>query len=407
MDGYLMEFGGAILRWLHVITAIAWIGSSFFFMHLDASIRKSPDIPASEGGEAWQVHGGGFYQMRKFYVAPSFLPEELTWHKWQSYWTWISGFFLLVWIYYAQASLYLIDPAIMALTPVQASLIGIASLGLGWIVYDLLCKSRIGQNENLLALVGFGFVIAMSYFFTLVFSGRGAMVHVGALMATIMTANVFLIIMPNTRKTVASLKAGEKPEARFAFEAKQRSSHNNYITLPVLFMMLSNHYPVFWSNSAVIPLIVFFVIIAGAFVRHFYNVRHSDHAKSPWWAWGVSAAAMLAAFLIAMASSPGGRERFGLAAYDVPDPVIVASALPPAHVVDIVIGRCSMCHAPQPVWDGIASAPKGVMLDSPARIAAHAEAIRMQSILTHAMPPNNITELAPDERRQLAEWLKK
>ncbi len=405
MDAFLLEFGGAILRWLHVITAIAWIGASFFFMHLDASIRQSPDIPAGEGGEAWQVHGGGFYQMRKFYVAPSFLPEQLTWHKWQAYWTWISGFFLLVWIYYAQASLYLINPTVLDLSPVQASAIGIVALVLGWVVYDQLCRSRIGKNEKLLALVGFGYVVVMSYLFTRVFSGRGAMVHTGALMATIMAANVALVIMPNTRKSVASLKANEKPDPRYAYEAKQRSSHNNYITLPVLFLMLSNHYPVFWANAAVIPAVVALVILAGALIRHFYNVRHADHAKSPWWAWGVSGAALAAAFAIAMIASPGGRERFGLAS--LPEPVAMASSLPPDHVVEIIASRCSMCHMSAPVWDGLSSPPKGVMLDTPSRMAAQAEAIRMQAVLTHAMPPNNITELPPQERRQLAEWLNK
>lgn len=405
LDAFLLEFGGAILRWLHVITAIAWIGASFFFMHLDATIRQAKDIPAGEGGEAWQVHGGGFYQMRKFYVAPAFLPEELTWHKWQAYWTWISGFLLLVWVYYAQASLYLISPDVLDLSPLHASIIGIVALAFGWVVYDQLCRSVIGKNEKLLAIVGFGFVVAMSYVFTLVFSARGAMVHTGALMATIMAANVAMVIMPNTRKSVASLKAKEKPDPRYAYEAKQRSSHNNYITLPVLFLMLSNHYPVFWSNSAVLPVVVALVIVAGAMIRHFYNVRHTDHKKSPWWAWGVSGAALAAAFVIAMIASPGGRDRFGLAA--LPQPVEVAYTRPPDHVVEIVTSRCSMCHMPAPVWEGLSSPPKGVMLDTPLRIAAQANAIRMQAVLTHAMPPNNVTELPLDERRQIADWLNK
>ena len=407
MEPYLMEFGGMLLRWLHVVTAIAWIGSSFFFMHLDASLRRAPDIAAGQGGEAWQVHGGGFYQMRKYFVAPSHLPEEITWHKWQSYWTWISGFFLLVWVYYAQASLYLIDPAVMALQPWQASAIGVAALALGWVVYDLLCKSPLGKNDNYLALAGFGYVVLMAWLFTRVFSGRGAMIHTGALMATMMTANVFMIIMPNQRRTIAALEKGEAPNPAYAKQAKQRSAHNNYITLPVLFLMLSNHYPMFWANAAVIPLIVCLVIVAGAIIRHFYNVRHADHSKSPWWAWGVAAAAMIAVFFVAMTSSPGGRARLGLAAREAPNAIVQASALPPPHVVDIVSSRCAMCHAPEPVWDGIQIAPKGVMLDTPERVAARAGEIRMQAVLTHAMPPNNITEISPDERRQLAAWLDK
>ena len=406
MEAYLIEFGSMLLRWLHVITAIAWIGSSFFFMHLDASIRHVADIPRGQGGEAWQVHGGGFYQMRKFFVAPASLPEEITWHKWQSYWTWISGFFLLCWVYYAQASLYLIDPAVMPLKPWQASLIGVSALAIGWLVYDQLCKSPIGRNDNLLALIGFGYVILMSYLFTQVFSGRGAMIHTGALMATMMTANVFLVIMPNQRRTIAALEKGETPDPKGPKQAKQRSSHNNYITLPVLFLMLSNHYPIFWSNASVIPVIVCLVIIAGAVIRHFYNVRHADHSKSPWWAWAVAAIALWTIFWIAMASSPGGRARLGMPALLIPNAVAATDKLPPPSVVDIVTGRCAMCHAAEPVWEGIQIAPKGVMLDTPERIATLADEIRMQSVLTHAMPPNNVTEISIDERQQLGRWIK-
>ena len=406
MDAYLMEWGSMLLRWLHVITSIAWIGSSFFFMHLDASLRADADIPAGKGGSAWQVHGGGFYQMKKYFVAPETLPKEITWHKWQSYWTWISGFFLLVWVYYAQAQLYLIDPAVMVLTTFQASLIGIAALGLGWVVYDLLCKSALGKNDTLLALVGFGYVVATSYVFTLVFSGRGAMVHTGALMATMMTANVAMIIMPNQRKVIAALERGETPDPKYGKQAKQRSAHNNYITLPVLFLMLSNHYPMFWANAAVIPAIVFLVIVAGALIRHFYNMRHANHDNSPWWTWAVAGAAMFIAFYVAMSASPGGRERLGMVPRNVPGVAFAGMARPPAHVVDIVTSRCSMCHSPEPVWEGIHIAPKGVMLDTPDRIALQAEAIRMHSVLTHAMPPNNLTEMKPEERRRIAEWLK-
>ena len=405
MDAYLMEWGSLLLRWLHAITGIAWIGSSFFFMHLDASLRHDPDIPEGKGGAAWQVHGGGFYQMKKYFVAPAMMPEEITWHKWQSYWTWLSGFFLLGWVYYAQAPLYLIDPAVMALTTWQASLIGIASLALGWVVYDMLCKSPLGRNDTLLAVVGFGFVVAMSWFFTQVFSGRGALIHTGALMATMMTANVAMIIMPNQRKVIAALERGEVPDAKYGKQAKQRSAHNNYITLPVLFMMLSNHYPMTYANPAVIPVLTALVIVAGAIIRHFYNIRHGDHARSPWWAWAVAAAAMAAAFVLTLSATPGGREKLGLAPREVPNIAVAGLAAPPTHVVDIVVSRCSMCHAPEPVWEGIGIAPKGVMLDTPERIARQREAIRVQSVLTHAMPPNNLTDMPMDERRQLAAWI--
>ncbi|MGO4674224.1 urate hydroxylase PuuD [Bosea sp. 2YAB26] len=406
LDAYLLEWGGMLLRWLHVITAIAWIGASFFFIHLDASLRPEADIPAGEGGRAWQVHGGGFYEMRKYLVAPPRMPEELTWHKWQSYWTWISGFFLLVWVYYAQSELYLIDPAVMALSPFAAGAFGIAALALGWLFYDWLCKSPLGKNEVVLGLLGFGYVIAASYAFSQVFSGRGALIHTGALMATIMTANVFFIIMPNQRKVIAALTAGAKPDPRLGKQAKQRSTHNNYITLPVLFLMLSNHYPVTYANSAIIPALVALIIIAGALIRHFYNVRHADHAKSPWWTWAVALVALWLAFWLAMASSPGGRERLGLKAIEPARPALLAGMnLPPAEVANIVTGRCAMCHAPEPSWPGIQIAPKGIWLHEPERIAVQARAIRTQAVMTHAMPPNNLTGMTDAERRTLGAWL--
>ncbi|MEW6644863.1 MAG: urate hydroxylase PuuD [Pseudomonadota bacterium] len=407
MIPYILEWGSLLLRWLHVIAAMAWIGSSFFFMHLDASLRAAADIPAGKGGVGWQVHGGGFYEMRKYLVAPDFMPEELTWHKWQAYTTWISGFFLLVWIYYAQSSLYLVNPDVMPLTGLQASAVGIGALAGGWVIYDQLCKSPLGKNETLLGLIGLAVIVAASYGFTLVFSGRGTLIHVGALMATWMAGNVFMIIIPNQRKVVASLMAGEAPDPALGKQAKQRSTHNNYLTLPAVLLMLSNHYPVLYANPAVIPPIVFLITISGALIRHFYNVRHSDHAKSPWWVWATVAVALWFTFWIAMASSPTGRAQLGIA--EAPAAVSTATAQsqqqPPAKVVEIVTSRCAMCHAAEPVWDGIQIAPKAVLLDTPAHIARQADAIKLQAVVSRAMPPNNITEMTADERLALADWL--
>src|SRR5271165_4002202 len=281
LETYAWEWGSALIRWLHVTAAIAWIGGSFFFMHLDASLRKRAGDDPALAGVSWQVHGGGFYQMSKYLLAPASLPEELIWHKWQSYWTWMSGFALLCWVYYGQSTLFLIDPAVMPLEPWQAALIGIAALALGWIVYDLLCRSPLGNNEPLLALVGFGYVVAMSWVFTQFFSGRGAVIHTGALMATMMTGNVFFVIMPNQRKSVAALLAGKTPDPKWGKTSKTRSTHNNYITLPVLFLMLSNHYPMTFANPKVIPAIVTCIIVAGALIRYFYNAWHADHARAP------------------------------------------------------------------------------------------------------------------------------
>ena len=258
----------------------------------------------------------------------------------------------------------------------------------------------------LLGVVGFSYVILASWGFAQVFSGRGAMIHTGALMATIMTANVFFVIMPNTRKVVAALKAGEVPDPALGKAAKQRSAHNNYITLPVIFMMITNHYPVTFANSAVIPLEVALVIVAGALIRHFYNVRHADHARSPWWAVAVSMVAIWTALWVAMSASPGAREKLGLAPLEDRGTVALAGLkAPPEDVVNIVAGRCSMCHGPEPSWEGIEVPPKHVMLDTPERIARHAAEIRVQAVMSHAMPPNNVSGITPEERHRLAQWL--
>ena len=311
-----MEWGSILLRWLHVTAAIAWIGASFFFMHLDASLRKENKMNPGVYGVSWQVHGGGFYEMSKYTLAPPNLPDHLIWHKWQAYWTWISGFSLLCWVYYGQSTFFLIDPAVLPLAPWQAA----ASASSRWRSAGsstiCICKSPLARNDTLLALVGFGYVVLTSWVFTLLFSGRGALIHTGALMATMMTANVFFVIMPNQRKQVAALIAGKTPDPKWGNESKQRSTHNNYITLPVLFMMLSNHYPVTYANASVIPALVTCVIIAGALVRYFYNMFHDERIAPPWWAWFAAAAAMWAAFWIATAASPGMRPALGLAELD-------------------------------------------------------------------------------------------
>jgi uncharacterized membrane protein len=403
MDAILYEWGSLLLRWLHMITGICWIGSSFYFMHIDASLKASPDIPQGKGGETWEVHGGGFYQVRKWLVAPEKLPPELIWHKWESYTTWISGFFLLVWIYYFSADLYLIDPAVRQISPLVAALLGIGSLVLGWVVYDQLCKSPLAKNEVALAAVGFAFLILLAWVFQQVFSGRGALIHIGALMATIMSGNVAMNIIPNQKKVVADLLAGRTPNPDYGKQAKTRSSHNNYMTLPVLFLMISGHYPLTYSTPY-IWVIVGLVLVAGGVVRHFYNERHAGRGD-PWWTWGLAAACVGAAVLVSMLGSPAGRGKLGLAAER---PVKIASeARVPKEVDEIILSRCSMCHAREPVWAGIGMPPKGVRLETADQIVRAAHEIRVQSVMTHAMPPNNITQMTIDERRTLAAWLAK
>jgi len=397
IDPQISEWISQILRWTHVITAIAWIGSSFYFIHLDLSLKRREGLAAGVGGEAWQVHGGGFYNMRKYLVAPPELPKELTWFKWESYATWISGFFLIVWIYYLQADLYTIDPAVRGLANWQAALIGIGGLAISWVVYDRLCKSPLGRNDVALFAVLFVYILAAAWAFTQLFSGRAAFLHTGAMIATWMTASVAMVIIPNQRRAVNELLAGREPDPALGKQAKQRSLHNNYLTLPVIFLMLANHYPLSWQSRYSVA-IVGLVLVAGAVIRHFFNSRHADKG-TPWWTWGVAAACMALAAYLSVIGKPGETAVPAAAAAVTPTPAFENAVL-------AIQSRCSMCHMNEPAWAGIAAPPKGVRLDTPEEIARHAEAIRVQSVMTHAMPPNNITEMTLEERRAVADWLR-
>jgi uncharacterized membrane protein len=391
----LWVWGEAFLRWLHVIAGIAWIGSSFYFIHLDYSLKKREGLPPEAYGEAWQVHGGGFYNMVKYLVAPARLPTELTWFKWEAYATWISGFALLVAVYYAQASLYLIDPAVLDVSPATGIVLSVAGLVSGWVVYDALCRSPLGRGEAVLAGSGFVLLIALAWLSTRLFSARGAFMQMGALIGTIMAANVLMVIIPGQRKVVADLIGGRAPDPIHGQRGKQRSTHNNYLTLPVVFIMLSGHYPLAYATRW--SWVIFaLLLVMGGVIRHFFNLRHQDK-PSPWWTWGVAVVCGLAIVWLST-FGPGTT---------APARKRAEAAQPPTfqQVEDIVISRCSMCHAADPVWLGITRPPHGLMLDTPARIKAHARAIAVTAAWSSAMPPSNITGMTPEERQIVAVWM--
>lgn len=395
----LHDWAALAIRWVHVVTAIAWIGSSFYFIALDLGLQKAPGLPDKAHGEEWQVHGGGFYHITKYLVAPERLPEHLTWFKWESYSTWLSGVAMLMVLYWAQSELYLIDPAKLALAPWGAMLISALSLGVGWVIYDRLCKSRLGENPTTLMLLLFVLLVAMAWGYDQVFTGRAALLHLGAFTATIMTANVAMIIIPNQRIVVADLKAGRTPDPRYGKIAKLRSTHNNYLTLPVVFLMLSNHYPLVFA-SRWNWLIAALVFLMGVTIRHFFNTMHA-RKPAPWWTW----AATVALFLAAAWLSAQGTQR--LEDEDAALTTAEARLVGDAHfdqVRDIVLGRCSMCHAAEPGWQGIATAPKRVVLETDAQIARHAREIFLQAGLTEAMPPANVSFIEPQERALLRAW---
>ncbi|MEZ5812749.1 MAG: urate hydroxylase PuuD [Rhizobiaceae bacterium] len=387
------------VRWVHVITGIAWIGSSFYFIALDLGLRKRPDLPPGAGGEEWQVHGGGFYHIQKYLVAPAQMPEHLTWFKWESYATWLSGFAMLCVLYYASADLYLVDRDVLDISGNSAILISLASIGVGWVIYDLLCKSPVGKHTTGLMVLLYIVLVAMAWGYTQVFTGRAAFLHLGAFTATIMSANVFFIIIPNQKKVVASLMAGETPDPKLGAQAKQRSLHNNYLTLPVLFLMLSNHYPLAFATEFN-WLIASLVFLMGVTIRHYFNTIHA-RAGNPTWTW--LATAVIFIVIVWLSTVPkaltGGEEKEVSA---VDQRFVAAASF--AQVRDTVLGRCSMCHATEPVWEGIYHAPKGVKLETDAEIAARAREIYLQAGRSHAMPPGNITAITPEERRQIASW---
>jgi uncharacterized membrane protein len=391
LDPILTDWAGMIIRWLHVVAGIAWIGSSFYFIHLDLSLKPHDELPAGVQGDAWQVHGGGFYHMVKYLVAPARMPDELTWFKWEAYTTWLSGFALLVLVYYLDADLFLIDRSLLDLSPAGAVALSFCSLAAAYLAYEAMCRSPLGQYEVALALVGYVFLVALTAAFTHIFAGRGAFVQIGALIGTIMVANVFVVVIPNQKKSVAALLTGQAPDPKWNKAGKQRSVHNNYLTLPVVFLMLSNHYPLIFATRYS-WLIVAIILALGPLIRHFYNSRHAG-LGNPWWTWIVAAAGML---LIAWLSTAGPRQALTRDA---------ASRIDVAAAEEIVTSRCSMCHGPEPVWSGIVAAPGGVLLDTPEHIRQHARLIDLYAVRSNAMPPGNLTEMTLEERKTLAAWL--
>jgi uncharacterized membrane protein len=387
----LTEWLSLIFRWLHVVAAIAWIGSSFYFIALDLSLKSDASLPDGVQGEAWQVHGGGFYRIVKYLVAPAQLPDELTWFKWEAYTTWLSGFALMVVVYYLDAELFLVDKSVLDLTAVQAGLFSFASLVLAWLLYEGACRSGLARHELPFACGGYVFLVALTYAFTHVLSGRGAFNQIAAIIGTIMVANVFLTIIPNQKKIVAALLAGQSPDPKLGKAGKERSVHNNYLTLPVVVLMISNHYPLLFAtrfNWAIVAII----LALGPVIRHFFNEGHAGR-KSPWWVWGVAAAGMIA---IGLLSAAGPRDA-------------KASALPAAPtfaaVEEIVMTRCSMCHAAEPVWEGITTAPKGILLDTTEHIHRNLRLAARNAGWASAMPPGNVTEMTGEERAVIAAYM--
>ncbi|WP_204113923.1 urate hydroxylase PuuD [Shimia biformata] len=398
----MWDWVGFAVRWLHVITAMAWIGASFYFIALDLMLKPAAHLPKGAYGEEWEVHGGGFYHTVKYLVAPSEMPEHLTWHKWQSYTTWLSGAALLMIVYWVGGELYLIDQNKAELALWQGILISAASLTIGWLVYDALCKSPLGEHPTVLMLLLFVLLVAMGWGYNQIFTGRAMMLHLGAFTATIMTANVFFIIMPNQRIVVKDLKEGRTPDPKYGKIAKLRSTHNNYLTLPVVFLMLSNHYPLAFATEYN-WLIAALVFLMGVTIRHFFNSMHAGRGMH-WWTWAVTAILFICIMWLSTASLEQSDYDTEEARAFTPAEAVYAEAAGFDEVSDIILGRCSMCHAREPGYDGIHRAPKNLLLETPTEIAAAARDIYLQAGRSEAMPPANVSWMEPEERAAIVRW---
>jgi uncharacterized membrane protein len=383
------DWPNLLLRWGHMIAGIAWIGTSFYFVALDFSLKQRQGLPPGVSGEAWEVHGGGFYNVQKYLTAPAKLPEDLIWFKWEAYLTWVTGFLLLIVQYYLNAATFLIDQSVMPLVPWQAIAISVASLIVGWLVYDLLCRSPLGARAGFIACLVLALILIAAYGFTQVFSGRGALIHVGAFIGTIMAANVFMVIIPNQRKIADALMRGVTPDPRLGVIGKQRSLHNTYLTLPVLLMMISNHYPMITDHPHAWAL-AGLIVVGGAGLRHFL-VRHEVGDKMEEVAWTlpvIGGALALALLITEPAKAPAYQG-------EVSD----------ADALAIVQTRCATCHAAKPADRTIKEAPKGIALETIAELARYAAQIEIQAVKNKAMPLGNKTGMTGEERAKLGAWI--
>ena len=425
MDAHLTEWLNLGIRWIHMIVGIAWIGASFYFVWLENNLNRS-NPREGLSGDLWAIHGGGIYHLEKYKLAPPQMPENLHWFKWEAYTTWLSGVALLMVVYYLNPGLYLIAPG-SDLSPAAAVLIGFGSLIVGWFVYDLLCDSPLGKTPALLGLVLFVLVIAACWGYSQIFSGRAAYIHTGALIGTIMVGNVFRIIMPAQRALVAAIEQNRTPDPVLPAKGLLRSRHNNYFTLPVLFIMISNHFPSTYGSQYNWAILAGIAILA-VLVRHYFNTRH-DSSKYVW----TLPAAALGMICLAYVTAPAQRAPAAapVAAIEQPSsaaPAKVEEASPAAtpaeqaastngtaavsvgasdfaKVESVIHERCTVCHSASPTSPMFSTAPAGFMLDTPEQMKAQAAKIHAQTVATQIMPLGNITQMTQDERDLIGSWI--
>lgn len=388
MDYDLPGWLNLSLRWLHVIAGVAWIGASFYFVWLDNNLRAP--VPEKDGvkGELWAVHGGGFYHSQKYMVAPAHMPDHLHWFKWEAYTTWLSGFALLIVLYYWQAPVYLIDAAKHAFSQPAAIGAGLAFIFGGLAVYEALCRSPLGQRGLGFGLVWFGALTGAAYALSKLFSDRGAFIHVGAIIGTVMVANVFLVIIPNQRRIVADMLAGREVDPRLGAMGKQRSVHNTYMTLPVIFIMISNHYPLV-TGHPLSWLLLAMISAGGISIRQFFLLKHHGKIRHDFLFYG---AMLIFAATVVASMKPK-------------DKVEITTSVPFTTAQSIVQKHCVACHSATPTHPGFAAPPLGASFDNPEHIRTYADKIRERAVLSTSMPLGNETGMTVEERAQLGAWI--
>jgi uncharacterized membrane protein len=386
LDPYATEWLNLLTRWLHVVAAIAWVGSSFYFIALDNHLKppaEKEDADAGVGGESWEIHGGGFYQVQKYTVAPKTLPETLYWFKWEAYTTWLSGFALLIVLYYLNADQYLIDPSVADLTSGEAVAISIGLLAAAWLVYDGLCRV-LGARPLVLAGTLLVLITLAAWGISHLFSGRAMYIQIGAMLGTMMAGNVLFVIIPAHWELVRAKQAGREPDPRANERGKLRSVHNNYLTLPVVFTMISGHFPSTYGHSYSWLILVVLLVI-GAWVRHFFNLRHTGRNV-----WAIPVTAAVAIAVLAVVIRPKEESAAG-------------ATVTFAQVQHVIDQRCTACHSSHPTR--VSVAPAGITFDTSAQIKAQATLIKQQAVLTRNMPLGNVTRMTQAERDLLGRWI--
>lgn len=391
MQGHVMQWLNLLVRWFHIIVGIMWIGASFYFVFLENNLNRTKGVRDELAGNLWAIHGGGFYYLEKYKVAPEKIPEDLHWFKYEAYLTWISGFLLLWIVYYMNPAGFLIDPSVADISVATAILIGVGTLIVGWLVYDFMCKSKLIEYPYLFVLTGIILLTALSIFLTSIFSSRAAFIHVGGVIGTIMVANVFFIIIPSQKSVVRAALSGENPDVRLGKKALQRSMHNNYFTLPVIFTMIAHHFPGTIGHEHN-WLVLMGIIIASAGIKHYWNlIERGFEAK---YILPLSIAAM---FLVFVMTSP-------LA--DRPDEEIdLTEPVSFSEVETIIQTHCVQCHSENPSDEVWTDAPGNVKLDTPEQIQTNADEIMRTTVRSNFMPLANQTNMTDEEREKLHRWI--